>query len=185
MKKMFCLLIAAVLLLTGCQSAVGPTDPAQTTQPTEAPAIIDVPEETTMPIILNPPLGTEPGDAIAFANPGKTRITYTGSRSYVRYITSVDQLPDEAALKGYDEAYFETKALLIIVDTVSSGSMRLEIGNITLRGDTASVTLDRKMDGDVGTADMATWLLWAEVEKGLDYTWTLTGGTNQPNLEKY
>jgi hypothetical protein len=41
------------------------------------------------------------------------------------------------------------------------------------------------MDGDEGTADMATWLLWAELEKGLDYTWRIHDRTQPTVGEKY
>jgi hypothetical protein len=37
----------------------------------------------------------------------------------------------------------------------------------------AVVKLSRKMNGQMGTADMATWLLWATVDKGLGLTWKL------------
>ena len=164
MKKIFCLILA-VFLLAGCQpSDVGIDTPNETTAaPTET-----VPQEEislpTLPLtpVIDPIL---PGDRLAFSNPGKARLAYTGHRSYVKYVTSVDQLPNEEALKGYDAEFFENHALVILVETVSSGSVRLDIDAICLDGDTASVKVKRTMQGDVGTADMATWMLWAQVEK--------------------
>lgn len=185
MKKTICLLLAALLLLTGCQASAGSTDaPTETTM---APTETVHQEETTVPILpLNPIISpTQPGDSLAFSNPGKARIAYTGNRSYVRYVTSVEELPGEEALKGYDAEFFENKALLIVVETVSSGSTQLELGGIYLNGDTATVTLKRSMPGDFGTADMATWLLWAEVSREWDYHWVLETGNKQPQGEMY
>lgn len=186
MKKIICMLLAALLVLTGCQTSGGETTPTETTAvPTEttAPAVA----ETTVPTIpMNPVIGaTEPGDSIAFANPGKARIAYTGPRSSVQYVTSVEQLPDEEWFKDYDEEFFKTKALLILVETVNSGSVQLEIEAIRVSGDTASVEVKRTLSGDAGTTDMATWMLWVEVSNELDYDWVLPNSTNLPEGEKY
>lgn len=185
MKKKLALLLAALLLLTGCQPGGEPSEPVNTTVAPEATT--EAEEETTMPVLptINPGFETEPRDSITFENPGKVRLTYTGNRSFVKYVTSVEELPNEEALKDYDEAFFETRALVIIVETVNSGSVQLEIGGIYLDGDTAGVSLKRSMPGQVGTADMATWLLWAEVSRELDYNWTLEGGSSLPAGEKY
>lgn len=193
MKKMICLLLVALLCLTGCQ----PGNPGQTTSAptettvalpvTETTAVTDAPEETTAPAgPLEPVIGvTEPGESLPFANAGKLRLAYTGPRSYVKYITSLADLPGEEALQGYDEAFFENHALLIVVETLNSGSVQVEFDSVKVTGDTATVSLKRTMSGDVGTSDMATWLLWAEVEKNLDYTWILEGGSQTPAGEKY
>lgn len=179
MKKILCILLCA-LLLTGCRSSGG--EETSGTIETEMPTIVLVPDaEFTFPEA--PAIPTMPaaaGETLAFENPGKVRLSYTGNRSYVKYITSVEELPDEEALQGYDEAFFETKALILVVETVSSGSVRLEIESIVTDGDTATVTLSRAMPGDVGTADMATWLLWAEVSRELDYNWILEGSAQRP-----
>lgn len=179
MKKILCMLLC-VLLLTGCRSSGGEETSAVAGTETPTLAIIQD-EEFTMPKL--PVISTIPvegGDGIVLENPGKVRLPYTGNRSYVKYITSVEELPEEEALQGYDEAFFETKALILVVETVSSGSVRLEIDRVTCQGDTATVTLSRSMSGDVGTADMATWLLWAEVSRELDYNWVLEGSAQRP-----
>lgn len=182
MKKMFCMLLAAFLLLTGCQAPANEiTAPDETTAPAQTQAPTTVPAETEpFATILLPQEGE-----LAFANPGKARITYTGIRSYVKYVTNPEELSDEEGLTGYDAAFFENNALLIVVETVSSGSVQLELESIEVSGDTASVSVKRSMSGDVGTADMATWMLWAEVEKGLDYEWTLKNASQLPMGEKY
>ncbi len=197
MKKIIALLLAALLLLTGCEAAdIQSTTAPETTEipdMTEASVAVSVPETTeapegfTFPTIPNGSIlgPMVPGESLAFANPGKTRITYKGDVVDIRYITSVEQLPDVEALAGYDAEYFENHALLIVVETYSSGSMQVELEDIRVSGDTAVVSLKRTMDGEVGTADMATWLLWAEVEKGLEYTWLIKDQPQEPAGEKY
>jgi uncharacterized protein YceK len=188
MKKMICMLLAVLLLLTGCKTAAPSesTAPAESAEPAEtAPTFTQ--EEPTMPIqdMPNLDIGGEEGEELAFRNPGKVRLAYTGNRSYIQYITDLDQLPDEEALKDYDEAFFEKSALVVVVETVGSGSVQLEIESIHITEGTATVTLKRSMPGEMGTNDMATWMLWAEVDKNLDYEWVLEGGSNQPQGEKY
>ena len=68
-----------------------------------------------------------------------------------------------------------------MVDTVTSGSVKVSIGFL---GD-GTVTLAKEMSGTLGTADMATWLLWAEVDQGLTDTWTVTNPGVQNNLSTY
>lgn len=186
MKKMLCIVLALLFLLAGCTGAERPNE--TTVAPTET-AIQE--EESTMVTLApthpftGPIMGQIEGEELAFANPGKVRIGYQGNRSYVRYVTSVEELPAEGSWEGYDADYFRTKALLILVETVASGSVRLELESIRISGGNASVVVKRTMSGDAGTTDMATWMLWAEVDKGLDYTWTLANGSQLPAGEKY
>ena len=98
---------------------------------------------------------------------GCVRITYTNNVSNVRYVTKVEELPDYEALAKYDAAYFENKALLVILETTASGSVQVGIESIA----DGTVTLSHEMSGDAGTTDMATWLLWAEVDQGLEGNW--------------
>ena len=101
---------------------------------------------------------------------GAERIEYKQNASSVRYITRVEDLPDYEALDGYrNEEYFQTNALLVVVDTVTSGSVKVAIDSVG----NGTVTLSKEMSGDVGTADMATWLLWAEVDQGLEEHWSV------------
>ena len=184
MKRIICIILV-VLLLPGCRMVGNETVSA--TEPAAIPRESAQLPETAVP--GNPERdsssGAVPEGKLPFANAGKARIPYTGNASWVRYITAVEELPREGTWDGYDAAYFETGALLVVVETVGSGSVRLELDSILIEGDTAFITINRTMSGDVGTADMATWLLWAEVEKGLNCTWTLENVPQTPVNDKY
>lgn len=105
---------------------------------------------------------------------GKVRIPYTGSRSSITYVTSASDLPDYEELAAYDDAYFQDHALVLVIDTVNSGSVDVGILSVDVEASAATVTLYHRMPSDaLGTTDMATWLLWIEVESGLDYQWTI------------
>ena len=189
MKKMICAILAMMLMLTGCQAAVGETTPPTQTAP--VPVEGTLPQENTFPTLPesgfrpNPGIGGQEGESLPFENAGKVRLKYEGNRSYIRYVTSVEQLPKEGSWNGYDAAYFQTKALLIVVETLSSGTVQVDLESILVDGNTASINIKRTMAGEVGTTDMATWMLWAEVEKGLEYEWTLLNATKLPAGELY
>ena len=112
-------------------------------------------------------------EMVKFGNVQAKRIPYAGNRSGVTYVTDPAQLPQDEAFAGYDAEFFRSHALILVTDTVGSGSVRVSIRDITIRGNTASVTLSRTMAGNMGTADMATWRIWAEVEPGLQYSWSV------------
>ena len=192
MKKWICTILALMLILAGCQAGGGATTSAPVTTQAPTEATEEAAQESTFPTLAEsgmaiggPVLGGPQGDQLAFENVGKARIQYQGNRSYVRYVTSVEELPPECTWEGYDEAYVQTKALLIVVETLNSGSVQVELESIQVKGDVASVSIRRTMTGDVGTTDMATWIFWAEVEKGLSYTWTLANASQLPAGEKY
>lgn len=192
MKKMICFALACMLLLTGCRAAASGTTPPETTLEPTVPTTEETQSQvTTFPSLpegtfgIDPILGELEGELLPFENAGKVRLNYEGNRSYVRYVTSVEDLPPEGSWTGYDEEYFETKALLIVVETLNSGTVQVELESIIVDGDTAYVNVSRTMDGDVGTSDMATWMFWAEVEKGLEYDWTLLNASQLPAGELY
>lgn len=179
MKKLICMLLALMLVFTGCASSATaevPTEPATEPQETLEATETD-PPEVTLHIEEKETEATMETSAI-----GAQRIEYKQNASSVRYITWVEDLPAYEALDGYRNAeYFATKALLVVVDTVTSGSVKVAIDSVG----NGTVTLSKEMSGDVGTADMATWLLWAEVDQGLTDTWTVTNPGVQNNLSKY
>ena len=175
MKKLICMLLAFVLVFSGCASSAPieePTEPQETLEATETD-----PPEVTLHIEEKETEATMETSAT-----GAQRIEYKQNASSVRYVTRVEDLPPYEALDGYRTAeYFETKALLVVVDTVTSGSVKVSIESVG----NGTVTLGKEMSGDAGTADMATWLLWAEVEQGLTDTWTVTNPGVQNKLSAY
>lgn len=184
MKRMLCIVLTLALLLCGCQSAAMTPGETQnqteemTEEATEKMTEVEFTEMETPGVTL-PGVGqeAETSNGLALGEIGCVRVSYNGNVSSVRYITSVDQLPDHEALAAYDEAYFAEKALIVVYETVSSGSVKVGIASVK----DGAVTLSHELPGDAGTADMATWLLWAEVDAGLDYTWTVANPAVKPD----
>ena len=158
-----------MLVFSGCAPSASVAEPQATLETTETEGTLHIEEketEATMEISAT----------------GAQRIEYKQNASSVRYITRVADLPAYEALDGYrNEEYFKTKALIVVVDTVTSGSVKVSIDSVG----NGTVTLAKEMSGDVGTADMATWLLWAEVEQGLTDSWTVANPGVQNNLSAY
>ena len=180
MRKMFALILVLALCLTavGCRSAMAPlpsgNDAGQT------PGTTGTAEDTTSPSL--PQDGEEiEGTDMVFGNVGTQRISYTGIVSSVEYITSPAQLPAGETFSKYDEAYFREHALVLVTDTVGSGSIRVGIEGILLSRDTAYVKVSRELPGDAGTADMATWLIWIEVDAGLTCQWRVLNPAYRPS----
>lgn len=174
MKKIICLVLSLLFLLTGCRSA-GPVSDDQAAQPSESETFAPIntdPSETTEN--TQPTVNLPANDAVTMGQTGKLRIAYTGNRSGVRYITDPSQLPDHPELAGYDEAYFQERGLLLVTETVTSGSVNVEIRSILVENGVAQVTLDHQIPSGLSTTDMTTWLLWVEVDAGLNLTWNLT-----------
>ncbi len=119
-------------------------------------------------------------EIVKFENVQAKRIPYTGIRRSVTYVTDPARLPKDEAFAGYDAEFFRSRGLLLVTDTVGSGSVRVGIRDIRVQGNTATVFLSRTMTGTVGTADMATWHIWAEVEPGLDYSWVVADPVRKP-----
>ena len=154
------------MLFSGCRSTQYPLP--ETTLPTTDPTS---------------PAPTLPGSRLELRNPDKLRISYTTNRSAVQYITSVSQLPNHEVFDKYDDAFFREHALLLVTETVSSGSAQVSIDSVFVDGGTATVLLARSMPGDAGTTDMATWLLWAEVDAGLDLRWIVANPSYGNSLD--
>lgn len=159
---------------------------------TEAPMTVTELPETENPLIhFNSEVAEGGGQEVSgvsldFANADNARITYTTNQNSVLYITSEEELSayDVAALDAYDEAFFREKALVLVKETTSSGSAKVGMQSIVMDGSTISVTLSYETS-KIGTADMATWLVWAEVDKGLeDYQWTVSNPALDSQSEK-
>ena len=164
--RIFIWLSIFCLLLSACR-ATQASQNAQTTPTTESS------EQSA-----NESTGTDKNPLIAvgqlaFQNPGKQRIGHKEHPNGVLYITSAAPLTSGDAFNQYHDAFFQDHALVLVTLTVGSGSVQLEIESIFVSGDTATVTISHNLPGDVGTSDMATWYLWAEVEAGLDLKWAV------------
>ena len=172
MKKWIVMLLVLALLTTGCHSG----NPGETTPETEttAPARTEAVGTESLP---------ENG-ALTFRDRDKLRVPYVGNQNGVRYITAPDQLPKNDAFAAFDETFFRENALVLVTCTLGSGSMEAEILSIEIHGETAQVSLDIRMPGGAGTSDMATWLLWAVVDRDLSYEWVLEAGADLPGLDK-
>lgn len=116
---------------------------------------------------------------------GKVRIPYTGNRSSIVYVTSASSLPDYEGLESYDDTYFQEHALVLIVETVNSGSIDVGIFSVDMDDSTATVTLYHSNPSGMGTADMATWLIWMEVDSGLDYQWSVANPALKSDAVSY
>lgn len=172
MKRIASLLLCVMcMLFFGCKSATQPS-PSETTLPTG----------TNLPSSQTTPSSTVETEPISTMNPvvensGKLRIPYTGNRSSVQYICSRSQLPADPIFDQYNDAFFREHALLLVTETVHSGSIQVSIGSVTIEGKQGRVVLERTMPGEAGTADMATWLLWTTVDAGLDVEWIIENPT--------
>lgn len=203
MKRIFAWILLLCLLLSGCRGGEAPgtetqaqpqtSEPTQqtaasTTEPSEGETENSgsgsiIATEGTLPV---GGLDEKPqGDALTIGETGKIRLTYSVNLSSVRYVTSVSQLPECEGLEAFDEAYFREHALLIVIETVSSGTVDTGIESVTVNEDGAVVTLFHEAKSDVVTADMTTWLLWAEVEKDLDYSWTVFNPATESSASQY
>ncbi len=146
-------------------------------------------EGTVMPSIQTKPIfptqeATTAGEPVAFGTVGSTRMTYSTAVSSVRYVTSAAQLPQNEALAAYDDAYFATGALLLVMETVSS-SVQVGIESITALNGTASVKLSHAQPGENTNPTITVWLIWVEVEQGLNYQWTVENPAMDSTAEKY
>lgn len=158
-RKKYLLILTCILSMMG----MGCSTKEQTNNSSQTDSIID---DFGSEAIKNRVLST---------STGKIRIPYTGKRSSVIYVTSASSLPDYEELEIYDDAYFQEHALLLVTETVNSGSIDVGIQSVDVEGSSAILTLyhNKPFRSSAITEDMATWLLWLEVESGLDYQWKI------------
>lgn len=62
----------------------------------------------------------------------------------------------------YDEAYFESNALLLVLLEEPSGSNRHEVRSVLLLDDGMEIGIDRILP-EIGTTDMAEWHIFIEI----------------------
>ena len=70
----------------------------------------------------------------------------------------------QAALRKYNGAFFEGKALLLVNRQEPSGSNRLQVTGVMRLGGSLDVSITRTVP-EVGTADMARWVIGIELKK--------------------
>lgn len=190
MKKRALVLACVGCLLSGCASA-SPTveKPWKEEEPgieSDGSREDEEPAEENdgqKPEVLRPETGNETfpvqPEELSMIEQGSFRLTYDGNRSSVVYVTKAEQLENyiqqgAEELAQYDDAYFAKKALVLVVETVKSGSVKVQIESITMTEAEALVTLSRQAP-QYGTDDMATWLLWCEAKQGLSQlAWSVT-----------
>lgn len=92
--------------------------------------------------------GTVGSQTVALNSPQKLRITYQqGVPNSVTCVSSVEQLNayglyGSEKLAAYDEAFFESSALVLVKYTVNSGSTQLSLGSATQVSNMVSVHID-------------------------------------------
>jgi hypothetical protein len=64
----------------------------------------------------------------------------------------------------YDDAFFETHALVVLFTTESSGSIRHEIASVRIE-DGALLVAVTAMSPEIGTDDMADWFIVISLER--------------------
>ena len=169
--------IGLALLLSGCASRA--EQPAPTAEQTVPNA-----EQTASPTI--PPVTAVPPDGeIPFSGADRIRVDYRGNEQWARYITSPEQLPENPALESFDAGFFRDNALVLVKVTMTSGSILPELEAIRCSDGCAVVSVRRTAPGGDMTDDMATWLLWARVDRDLNCQWMLEGEEAPPAGEKY
>lgn len=190
--KRWCIVLTALFLLSllaGCHSSAPDTPGSDVTTQTTAdtsPGVSRINPDSVEVTVPKEGLTGETGESdIAIGATGGIRITYSGNISSVRYVTSREQLPDYPELQGYDDAYFQEHGLLLVMETVTSGGVEVGIEGISLEGDCAAVRLSHESQGDMGTAVMTTWLLWAEVAGGLDCVWEVENPAVESDTQRY
>ena len=72
------------------------------------------------------------------------------------------------ACSKYDDTFFASKNLLIIYRAEGSGSVRHELAGIAKRADGKWKVVVNRICPEVGTCDMAAWLILIEADKAID-----------------
>ena len=107
---------------------------------------------------------------IEFSEVGITRVNYDYNRSEAKVISNIQDLAYYEGIKElskYDKEYFNTNSLLLITQTTKSGSIKVSVEDIATIDKTLKIKLGYSVP-EISTADMATWLLWVELDKKYD-----------------
>lgn len=88
--------------------------------------------------------------------------------AYLDRYSSIYQLEAlREACAGYDEAFFQNRDLLLVVQGENSGSVRHEIQSLRPMFDGTWQLRGRKIVPEIGTSDMAQWHILVEIQKNL------------------
>lgn len=179
-RKLAALLLAASLctMTVGCTSSPQEESSMPLTSPSAA-----ISEKPPQSGFAGGGTGAVGSQSVTLEGAQKLRIPYQqGMGNSVTCVSSVEELEryglyGSDKLAAYDNHFFDSKALVLVQYTVNSGSTQLSLGSATRVSNLVSVHVDVQPAG-IGTADMATWLLWAEVDTSLsDYQWVLDGAS--------
>lgn len=158
------------------------------TAPAEPPMSVEPADDPSSLKPANPLVPTDPEDewvsedSCGFENPLVIRVSYGatpepgalvigsvesleayldqfGSNAFNSQGSSIPNEKLEALKEAYDEEFFRTRRLLCVVVESGSGSNRYEIADVFRDGVRVSMYVP-----EIGTADMAAWLLTAEVD---------------------
>ena len=80
------------------------------------------------------------------------------------YITEENENRLSQYIDGYDESFFETKSLVLVLISEGSGSVSHRLKDVKLNGDVVDITIKRKVP-EMGTCDMAETTIMFEVSK--------------------
>lgn len=160
-----------------------PTTPENNTEPNK-----EVPMINLYPIVTNPYNTLSKDNLIKFSDGSIARITYDYNRSEAKVITNIHDLSPYNEIKElvkYDEDYFNTSSLLLITQTTNSGSIGVSIEAIAAIDKVLKIKLGYTVP-EIGTADMATWLLWVELDKNYDeFLGEIINPATKPGLSAY
>ena len=121
-KRLLTLVLAAALCIVAAacgtkNNAPGTDTPTKTDTPTAAPGGTQTVGDTGNGTVR------EDGSYVP-GQVNRLRLTYNGNVSSALYVTSAAQLPDYPELSAYDDAFFKDHALVLVQESVSSGSVR-------------------------------------------------------------
>ena len=75
-----------------------------------------------------------------------------------------DEVPSfEHTTAGYDEAFFEKNALMIVYVSANSGSYRFGVNSVFCDDSSFCIHVEQVNDPEIGTADMAGWFITVAV----------------------
>lgn len=83
--------------------------------------------------------------------------------AYAALLKDGDDLKEKLAV--YDAQYFEENALIVVARFEPSMSIKVSVEKVTLSGETAVVTIERKIPSDDGDAAVKVWCFLIETEK--------------------